>query len=224
MEDVLERLRGGLIVSAQAKPGSAMDHPAVIAALARTAQDNGAAAVRIQGVANLRAVRDRVTVPVVGLIKREYAGFEPYITPTGREIDEILEAGVRIIAFDATDRPHPEGAATGALIERIHAGGALAMADCATEAEGRAAAAAGADIVASTLCGYTKETAGAELPAAGLIRAWAGLNAFIICEGGVHSPAQAREALTAGAHAVVVGTAITGTDWLVKQFAAALRT
>lgn len=224
MNELLDRLRGGLIVSCQAKPGSAMDHPAVIAALAQAAQDNGAVAVRIQGVANLRAVRSRVNVPVIGLIKREYPGFAPYITPTAVEVDEILETGAQIVAFDATDRPHPNGAALGDVIHRIAAAGALAMADCATAGDGRVAAAAGAPIIATTLCGYTKETAGAPLPALDLVRLWRGIGAFAICEGGIHSPQSGRAALEAGAHAVVVGTAITGTDWLVSQFAAALRT
>ena len=224
MNALLDRLRGGLIVSCQAKPGSAMDHPAVIAALAQAAQDNGAVAVRIQGVANLRAVRARVNVPVIGLIKREYAGFEPYITPTLLEADEILETGAQIVAFDATDRPHPGGTALGEMIHRIQDHGALAMADCATVTDGRAAAAAGAALVGTTLCGYTKQTAGAPLPALDIVRLWKGLGAFRICEGGIHSPQTGRAALEAGADAIVVGTAITGTDWLVSQFAGALRT
>lgn len=224
MHEILERMRGGLVVSCQAKPGSAMDHPAVIAALAQAAQDNGAVAVRIQGVANLRAVRSRVNVPVIGLIKREYAGFEPYITPTFVEVDEILETGAQIVAFDATQRPHPGNASVDAIVRRIAAGGALAMADCATGADGEAAAVAGAQIIATTLCGYTKETAGTPLPALEIIRGWQDVDAFVICEGGIHAPQSGRAALDAGADAIVVGTAITGTDWLVSQFAGALRT
>jgi N-acylglucosamine-6-phosphate 2-epimerase len=220
---LLEELRGGLIVSVQAWPGSALDDPHVIGAMARAAQEGDAVAVRVQGVANLRAVRARVQLPIVGLIKREYPGFEPYITPTVEEVTAIAEAGADLIAFDATGRPRPGGTRLDTIVDAVHAAGKLAMADCATLEEGRTAAQLGADVVATTLCGYTAETAGATLPAlelvAGLRQAPGDAGAFIVCEGGVHSPDQLRAALDAGADAVVVGTAITNVDWLVREFA-----
>lgn len=218
--DLLDELRGGLIVSVQAWPGSAIDDPHVIAAMARAAQEGDAVAVRVQGVANLRAVRARVEVPIVGLIKREYPGFEPYITPTLEEVTAIAEAGADLIAFDATARRRPAGTQLSTLVDAVHAAGKLAMADCATLEEGRTAAALGADVIATTLCGYTSETAGAALPALDLVAAFRDCGgAFVVCEGGVHSPDQLRAALDAGADAVVVGTAITNVDWLVREFA-----
>ncbi len=220
--NLLDRLRGGLIVSVQARAGSALDDPAVLAAMAAAAQESGAAGVRIQGVRNLHAVRSRVGLPVIGIIKREYEDFEPYITPTLREIREVLETGAEIVAFDATARPHPSGVCVEQLVAAIRAGGAIAMADCAQAAEGVAAQAAGAEIVATTLCGYTKETRGAKLPALELVREFAELETFVICEGGIHAPASAAAALQAGAQAVVVGTAITNTEWLVQQFVSSL--
>lgn len=219
---LLDRLRGGLVVSVQARTGSALDDPHVLAAQARAAQDNGAAGVRIQGVRNLQAVRRRVDVPIVGIIKREYEGFEPYITPTPREVDEVLSCGVEIVAFDATPRPHPAGAEIAGLIEHIHRGGALAMADCALADDGERAKAAGADIVATTLCGYTKETKGRVLPALDVVAEFARLGTFVICEGGIHRPEDAAKAMQAGADAVVVGTAITNTEWLVQQYVGSL--
>lgn len=219
---MLDRLKGGLIVSVQARTGSALDDPHVLAAMARAAQDSGAAGVRIQGVSNIMAVRARVDVPIIGIIKREYDGFEPYITPTLREVNEILACGVEVVAFDATARPHPDGSDVPQLIAAIHAGGALAMADCAQADDGVAAQAAGADIIATTLCGYTKETAGQVLPAFALVSSFAELDGFVICEGGIHSPVVAAAALQAGADAIVVGTAITNTEWLVKEYVASL--
>ena len=219
---MLDRLRAGTIVSVQAHPGSALDDPSVLAAMALAAQEGGAAAVRIQGVANLEAVRARVSVPVIGIVKREYEGFEPYITPTLREVREVLGAGADIVAFDATGRPHPEGAGVGLLVEAIQEGGALAMADCATGSDGVCAEAAAADILATTLCGYTKETRQTPLPALGLVAELAGLETFVICEGGIQSPAQAAAALQAGADAVVVGTAITNIEWVVRQYVSSL--
>ncbi len=220
---LFDRLRGGLIVSVQARADSALDDPQVLAAMARAAQENGAVAVRIQGVRNLRAVRARVEIPIVGIIKREYAGFEPYITPTLREVSEVLDCGAEIVAFDATGRPHPHGVTLAELVAAIHRGGALAMADCALPDDGICAQAAGADVLASTLCGYTKETQGTALPALDLVRSFAQLGSFVICEGGIHAPEGGAQALAAGADAVVVGTAITNTEWLVGRYAAALQ-
>jgi putative N-acetylmannosamine-6-phosphate epimerase len=158
----------------------------------------------------------------VGIIKRQYEGHEPYITPTLREVREVLDCGAEIVAFDATGRPHPDGIEVAQIIAAIHAGGALAMADCALPDDGVCAQAAGADILATTLCGYTKETQGQTLPALELVRALAQLGSFVICEGGIHTPRCVGEAMLAGADAVVVGTAITNTEWLVRQYAAAL--
>ena len=93
--------------------------------------------------------------------------------------------------------------------------------DVTSTTDAAAAVAAGVDLVATTLCGYTAETAGRELPALDLVRELAGLRRFLLCEGGVRSPAEVRAALDAGADAVVVGSAITNVDWLVREFAGA---
>jgi N-acylglucosamine-6-phosphate 2-epimerase len=219
---VIERLRG-LIVSVQA-PGSLLDTPATIALLARVAEANGAAGVRVQGGATIGAVKRAVGVPVIGLVKRTYDGFFPYITPSLREVAEIAAAGADIIAFDATARPRPGGLDVAGLIAAIHARGALAMADCSGAADGVAAAEAGADLVATTLCGYTEETAGRALPALDVLRDLVRTGRPAIAEGGVGSPADLAAAMAAGAHAVVVGTAITNVDVLVRRFAAGIPT
>lgn len=216
---LLERLRGGLIVSVQAWPGSAIDHPDVLAAIAQAAAANGAVGVRMQGVANLRAARARLDVPIVGLVKRDYPGFEPYITPTLDEVRAVAEAGADVIAFDATARPRPHGCSIQAIVEEIDALGRVAMADCAAPGDAMNALAQGAAIVATTLCGYTAETKGTPLPALGLVREFAELGGFTICEGGIHAPDGVSGAFGAGADAVVVGTAITNIDWLVREFA-----
>lgn len=223
MTGVLRQLHRGLIVSVQAPQGSALDDPAAIAAIAAAACEAGAAGVRIQSVAHLEAVRSRLTLPIVGLVKREYAGFEPYITPTLGEVRAILATGVQVVAFDATDRVRPDGSTPRRIVEAIRRGGALAMADCATESDGRRACEAGADIIATTLCGYTNETRGAALPALELVRALATFGTFVVCEGGIAQPESGRAALDAGANAIVVGTAITGVARRTQAFADALR-
>lgn len=218
---LLDGLRGGLIVSVQAWPDSALDDSHVIAAMARAAQDGGAVGVRIAGVAHLRAVRTRVALPIVGLIKQSYPGFEPYITPTLAEVAAIVETGAEIVAFDATRRPRPDGSDVRDLVVAIHAAGRIAMADCATLEEAITARESGADVLATTLAGYTPQTRGRALPALDLVKELAALGSFVVCEGGVHAPAQLAAALEAGADAVVVGTAITNVDWLVREFAGA---
>jgi N-acylglucosamine-6-phosphate 2-epimerase len=152
----------------------------------------------------------------LGIVKRAYAGFDPYITVTEREVQEAAAAGADIIAFDATLRPRPGGITVAALVAMIRARGALPMADCADLADARAAAA----LVASTLCGYTDATRGTTLPALDLVRAMRAGGPFVVCEGGVASPEDVRRAFAAGADAVV-GTAITNVDVLVRRFVAA---
>jgi N-acylglucosamine-6-phosphate 2-epimerase len=209
----------GLIVSIQPELSSVLNSPATVALLAQCAVANGAAGVRIEGAARIAAVRCAVEVPIVGLIKREYPGYAPYITPTEDEIAAVAGAGAEIVAFDATVRARPHGHDVAALIAAIHARGALAMADCATGAEARGAAAAGADIVGTTLCGYTDETRGHALPAFDVLREAAATGVFAILEGGVADPSQVDAGLAGGASAVVVGTALTNLDARIRAFA-----
>ncbi len=223
VDGILDGLRGRLIVSVQAPPSSALDDPGAIARIAAAACEAGAAGVRIQSVAHIEAVRDRVSRPIIGLIKREYPGFEPYITPTIEHARAILRTGVPIVAFDATQRPRPDASTPEAIVDEIHRGCAVAMADCATAADGRRAYEAGAEILATTLCGYTAETRDTVLPALELVRALATFGAFVICEGGISEPESGRAALDAGADAIVVGTAITGIARRTQAFAEALR-
>jgi N-acylglucosamine-6-phosphate 2-epimerase len=218
---LLERLRDGLIVSVQAYDDSVLAAPEAIALLARCAVANGAVAVRVEGAARLAAVRRAVAVPIVGLIKRRHAGFEPYITSTLEEIERVVAAGADVVAFDATGRPRPGALAVEDLVRETLKRGALALADCATLEDVAAAVAAQADAVATTLAGHTPATQGRSLPAIDLVAAAAALHPFAICEGGIATPSQARAAFAAGAAAVVVGTAITNVDALVRSFAAA---
>jgi N-acylglucosamine-6-phosphate 2-epimerase len=217
MSGILETLRGGLIVSVQAEPTSVLGQPETIALLARCVVANGAAGVRIEGAARIRAVRAAVDVPIVGIVKRAHPGFEPYITSTFDEVRAVAEAGADVVAFDATDRRRAGGATPAALVAEIRRLGLLAMADCAVEADG--AAAAGADVVATTLAGYTAATAGRALPALDLVASLAARHAFVVCEGGIATAEAARAAFAAGAAAIVVGTAITNVDALTRRFA-----
>ncbi len=214
---MLERLRGGLIVSVQAEADSVLAAPATIALLGRCAAANGAVGLRIEGAPNIAATRAAVDLPLIGIVKRRHVGFEPYITSTFAEIAEVAQARADIVAFDATRRARPDGHDAASLIAEIQRRGLLAMADCADEADAAEAVAAGADIVATTLAGYTPATHGRPLPALDLVSAFA-VHPFVVCEGGISDPRQATTAFAAGAAAVVVGTAITNVDALVRRF------
>jgi N-acylglucosamine-6-phosphate 2-epimerase len=221
--DTLERVRGGLIVSVQAEADSLLAGTATIVLLARVAERNGAAGVRIEGEERVRAVRVAIGVPVVGIVKCAHAGFEPYITSTVAEVEAIAGAGADIVAFDATQRPRADGSTVADLCAAARRAGAAAMADCSSVADARAAAEAGCDAIATTLAGYTPETRGRALPALDIVAALAVEHPFVICEGGIATPESARTALAAGASAVVVGTAISNVDALVRAFVGATR-
>lgn len=215
----------GLIVSVQAEDGSPLDDPAVLASMARAAERGGAVALRAQGVANVRAIRARCSLPIIGLVKRRTPESDVYITPSFADARAVAAAGAHIVALDATARLRPGGESLPEIVAAIHGElGLPVMADCATFEEAMAAQEVGADLLATTLCGYTAETRGTTLPALDLVErlARAALRP-VICEGGVGHPAEAAAALARGAYACVVGTAITNVDALTRAFAARLR-
>lgn len=220
MRDLLGQLRGRLIVSCQPVPGGPLDRPEFVAAFAQAALDGGAAGLRIEGEANLRAVRAALPqAPVIGLIKVDLADSAVRITPLADHVRALVAVGADIVAVDATDRPRPVGVAD--LLREIRLGGALAMADCATLAEGEAATALGFDILGSTLSGYTGGPEPEE-PDLDLVAGLARLGRFVIAEGRYRTPAQAAAAISAGATAVVAGSAITRPEHVTSWFAAAI--
>jgi N-acylglucosamine-6-phosphate 2-epimerase len=220
---LLDRLRGGLIVSVQPPSGSILNTPSTVALLARCAEANGAAAVRIEGAERIAAARSAVGVPIVGLVKGRIEGDAPYITATTQAVDAIVSAGADIVAFDATDRPRAGGATLADIMAAIRRHGRVAFADCSDLEDGMRSTLEGAEIIGTTLAGYTAATRGRSLPALDLVGAFAAFHSFVVCEGGIAAPADARAARAAGASAVCVGTAITDVDTLVKRFASAAR-
>lgn len=216
----LSQLRG-LIVSVQPETASVLSPPHLVAELAACAIANGAVGVRIEGADRIASVRVRCgDVPIVGLIKHAVEGFEPYITASLADVTAVLDAGADIVAFDGTSRTRADGSTVADAIALAHRRGRRAFADCAQVDDARRALGAGADIVGTTLCGYTRDTKAASLPALDLVSGMKELGAaFAVCEGGVGNPAQVAAAFAAGADAVVVGTAITNIDLLVRRFA-----
>ena len=216
---VLDRLAGGLIVSCQAREGHPLHNSRIIAALARAAEAGGAVGLRINGEEDIAAVRQFATVPIIGIRKTWVEDFPVYITPTFEDAAAVASAGGDVIALDATARERPGGESTEELIPRIHRElGRPVMADVSTVKEGEHAAAVGADLVATTLSGYTAGTPPHD-PDLELVRRLARtLSVPVIGEGRYRTPEQVREAFEAGAFAVVVGRAITDPLAITRSF------
>lgn len=219
---LLQRLQGGLIASCQPLPGSPMDRDDIVVAMALAAQAGGASAVRIEGSARVRLCAQALGVPIIGIIKRDLADSPVRITPWLDDVQALLQAGAAVIAVDATERKRPVPSRD--LLAAIQAGGALAMADASTPTDGLQAWQSGFDLVGTTLSGYTAETAcpdDAE-PDWELIRVLRDHGCWVVAEGRIREPRQARKALQLGAHAVTVGSAITRIEHLTAWYVAAL--
>lgn len=220
-------LARGLIVSCQAEGDSPFNSPEFIAAFAQAAERGGAVGVRVCSPPNLRAVRQVTPLPIIGLSKCRYSNGDVLITPTLADGEALMGAGADLIALDATRRPRPHGTLGTDMVRLFKEAfpEVPVVADIATLEEGLAAAAAGADYVATTLAGYTPDTQGRYGPGPALdlvAQLAAQLNAPVIAEGRIRTPQEAAQALAAGAWAAVVGTAITRPIALVESFVAAL--
>lgn len=214
-------LKGKLIVSCQPVTHGPMDRIEIVVAMGRAAVAAGAAGLRIEGVDNVRAVCAAVQVPVIGIVKRDLSETPVRITPFVQDVIELASAGARIIAVDATDRQRPVAVAE--LLDAIHKAGCVAMADCATEADGVAAVASGFEIVGTTLSGYTQETAtSSDEPDYALISAWTKRGFSVVAEGRIKTPQDAARALQAGAFTVTVGSAITRVEHITEWFVHAM--
>ena len=211
---------GDLIVSCQADETSPFNAPEFVRALALAALQGGAQGLRLEGTANIRAVRPVTQLPIIGLIKRRGAFEHIYITPEPGDVAATAEAGADIVAFDATLRERPTSAAE--LVHEIHAHGLVALADVATVKDAEHALSVGADLVSTTLSGYTDSSPHQDGPDFELISALAAQNINPLAEGRIRTPAEAAEALRRGAYAVVVGGAITRPELLTARFATAL--
>jgi N-acylglucosamine-6-phosphate 2-epimerase len=210
-----------VVVSCQAPPGNPMRSALVIARIAASVVAAGAGGVRIDSPEHITAVKEAVDTPVIGLWKAGSDGV--YITPTLQHARAVAEAGADIIAVDGTSRPRPDGRDLAHVIRCLHAEfAAVVLADVATVAEGLAAAACGADAVATTLAGLsgTGHADGPDLEVVATLAA--SLDVPVIAEGGISTPGEARAALDAGAWCVVIGRAITSPGWITARFVEAV--
>jgi N-acylglucosamine-6-phosphate 2-epimerase len=222
---ILKSICGKLIVSCQASAGDPLDHLETLTRMAASVLRGGAAGLRAEGVPRVTAFRAQTDLPIIGITKAYDANGDVYITPDFQSAQSISHAGADIIALDCTHRrliqpePWPE------IIRRIHAElGRLVCADIATMDDALAAQSAGADVVGTTLHGYTADTAGIRTPPWALIQALVTeLTIPVIAEGHITQPQEVRKALDLGAHCVVVGSAITRPQTITERFVEATR-
>lgn len=221
-ESFLAHVRGKLIVSCQALPDEPLHGADTMAKLALAAKIGGASAIRANSPEDIRAIKRAVDLPVIGLWKQGDSGV--YITPTFKTAHAIAAAGADVIALDCTGRPRPDSVQVDALLARIQAELRLPIfADVATMNDARKAEAAGVDMIAPTLSGYTDDSPRQRAPDFDLLaRMVAGLRIPVIAEGRIETPRQARMALDLGAWAVCVGSAITRPRTITARFAQAL--
>ncbi|WP_114946188.1 N-acetylmannosamine-6-phosphate 2-epimerase [Microvirga calopogonii] len=213
--------KGALVVSCQARADNPLHGPVYMSAMARAAEAGGAKGIRANGEADVAAIRAVTNLPIIGISKVWDDRFPVYITPGFAQAEQIAMAGADIIGIDATPRAR-DGDPVERLIGRIRTElGREVFADIATLEEGRAAHAAGATYVATTLAGYTEETASRKGPGPDLellSALVAGLPVPVVAEGRFDTPDLVAEAFRRGAHAVVVGTAITNPREITRRF------
>lgn len=223
---LMEALQGGLIVSCQALEEEPLHSSFIMSRMARAAMEGGAQGIRANSTADIAAIKKEVSLPVIGLIKRDYPDSPVYITPTAQEVEQLSQSGTDIIALDFTRRIRPGGIPSDQFFKDIRRRypNCLFMADCASLEDALLAEQLGFDFAGTTLCGYTDQTRGIPLPAFGLMREMARqLSIPVIAEGGIWTPEQLRQALDTGAFAAVVGTAITRPREITQRFVKALQ-
>ncbi|MGT2833186.1 N-acetylmannosamine-6-phosphate 2-epimerase [Streptococcus halotolerans] len=224
-QDILEKIRGGVIVSCQALPGEPMysEKGGVMPLFAKAAQEAGAVGIRANSVRDITEIKQAVDLPIIGIIKKDYGDAEAFITPTLDEVASLVAVGVDIIAVDATSSTRPGGQSLEAFVKEIKQAypDQLLMADCSTLTEMLTADQLGFDFVGTTLVGYTKQSQQLVIESDDfdLIRqARAMVDAPIIAEGNINTPDKVKRVLQLGVDSVVVGSAITRPLIIAKPF------
>lgn len=216
-------LKGKIIVSSQAMPGEPFYDEKCMFAMMQSAVNGGASALRVAGARDVKMAKS-FKIPVIGLTKPDKLPENwkslVYITPGLKEVQELIEAGADIIAFDGTFRKRPDGSKLKQIVDLIHSSGKLAMADISTFEEGLNVEKLGVDIISTTLAGYTDESEGAgENPDFELLEKLVkNVKKPVFLEGRVWYPEEVKKAFALGAYSVVIGSAITRPHLITKRF------
>ncbi len=224
-DKLISSLKNGLIVSCQALEEEPLFGAEMMVSMALAAEEGGAVAVRANTPKDIAAIKRKCALPVIGLYKKYYPGSNVYITPTLREVSEIMEAGADLVAIDATRLVRPDGILleefAGLIRERFP--GLILVADVSTFEEGAVAMDLGLDVVSTTMSGYTPYSLQQEIPDIDLVSSLSALRKTpVLAEGRIWTPEDCIACLKAGAHAVVVGTAITRPQEIARRFVKAI--
>lgn len=224
-QQLIEKIRGGLIVSCQALEDEPLHSSFIMGRMAYAAALGGAVGIRANSVDDIQEIKTNVSLPIIGIIKKDYPNCQTRITPTMQEVDALVHVGVDIIAMDATFRTRPDGITIAQLFPEVRKKypQQLFMADCATIAEAEQAEKLGFDFIGTTLNGYTDDTRQTPPPNFDFMRRLAEeLHTPVIAEGGIFSPEQLRKAMDQGVLACVVGSAITRPMKITQHYVKAL--
>lgn len=228
-KEILEQIKGGIIVSCQALPGEPLyvEHGGIMCLMAVAAKQAGAVGIRAQGVTDIKQIKEMVDLPVIGIIKQSYEGMSQFITATMKEVDALVETGCEIIALDCTLRPRFDGTTINDFVHEIKEKypNIILMADIATLEEGINAEKIGVDMVGTTLSGYTENTKTRpdEVDLDLISNLAKSVSIPVIAEGRIHYPNDAKSAYDAGAFSVVVGGAITRPKEIAARFINAVK-
>ncbi len=225
MNDILNRIKGTVVVSVQAMPNEPLYLEQCMIGMMKSVVNGGAGALRLAGARDVKNAKKLFNLPIIGLTKpniipKNYKELV-YITPNIKDVIELVEAGADVIATDATQRRRPNNEKLQDLIKYIHINKRLAMADISTLEEGLNAKELGADIISTTLAGYTLESANspANEPDFELLKQLVEQTQLpVVLEGRIWEPEQVNKAFELGAHCVVIGSAITRPQLITKRF------
>lgn len=220
----LSQLKGKLIVSCQALPHEPLHSSFIMGRMALAAREGGACGIRANTKEDIKEIQSQVDLPIIGIVKRDYPDCSVYITPTMKEIDELMEVRPEIIALDATGRLRPDGVTLDEFFAQAREKypDQLWMADCSTVEEALHADSLGFDFIGTTMVGYTEESRGLKIEADDfkiLREILSSASHPVIAEGNIDTPQKAKRVIELGAYCVVVGSIITRPQLITRSFA-----
>lgn len=216
-------LKGKLVVSCQALPDEPLHGSFIMGKMARAAEEGGAGAIRSQGMSDILAIQEACSLPIIGLVKRDYDDSDIYITPTKKEVDELLATGCDVLSLDMTARKRPHGERIEDLIAYIHAAGRAVQADVSTYEEGVQVAELGADAISTAMSGYTPYSPQLDGPDLEIVRRLVQtVKIPVFGEGRIHEAADLRAMMATGAYGAVIGGAITRPQQITRRFVEAI--